>query len=106
MIKYVKIRRLKESATPEQYEDYYKDHIPLAHTLTGIRKAVIGKLLDWGDQQAPYYRMTELYWEDYESLQKAFDSPEGQAVLKDELRGRHLIEDDYIEFIAEEEQVL
>jgi uncharacterized protein (TIGR02118 family) len=77
----------------------------MARTLPGIRKAAIGRLIDWGDQPAPFYRMTELYWNDVDSLLKAFASPEGQATVKDQLKGKELTSD-YIEFLADEEQII
>ena len=105
MIKYVSIRKLKEGVDPEQYEKYYREkHLPLAKKMPGVRKGTIAKLRDWGTQPAPYYRMTELFFDDYESLEKCFSSPEGQAATNDlELQA---MTGEGIKFIAEEEQII
>ena len=105
MIKYVSIRDLKEGADPAEYERFYHtEHVPLAKTIPGVRKVTIALVRDWGDKKAPYYRMTEIYFDDMEALQKGLTSPEAQMLATQQpLIDMHAPGD--IKFLAEEEQV-
>ena len=105
MVKYVSVRNLKEGITPEQYEKYYREeHLPKAGTIPGVKKITIARVLPWGDKPAPYYRMTEIYFDNMEALQKGMASPEAQALATDKTAG--WAAEGTIKFLAEEEQVL
>lgn len=69
---------------PAAFERHYRDvHIPLAKQLPGLRRYTIGRhaKLIRGDE--PYYLIAELEWDNMDALQKAFQSPQGQATAQD-----------------------
>jgi uncharacterized protein (TIGR02118 family) len=66
-----------------EFDRHYREvHIPLASTMPGLRRYSISR------SPAPihgeaYYLIAELDWDDMESMQQAFASPEGQAAAAD-----------------------
>ena len=71
-------------ADPAAFERHYRDvHIPLTKKLPGLRRYTVGRhaRLIRGDE--PYYWIAELEWDTIDALQKAFQSPEGQATAQD-----------------------
>jgi uncharacterized protein (TIGR02118 family) len=105
MVKYVSIRSLKEGAYPAEYEKFYRtEHVPLAKTIPGVKKVTIALVCDWGNQKAPYYRMTEIYFDNMEALQKGMSSPEAQ-MLGSQKPLLEMTAEGGIKFLAEEEQV-
>lgn len=69
---------------PESFDRHYREvHIPLAKKLPGLRRYTVSRgsgRVRGGD---PYYLVAELDWDDRESMQLAFQSPEGKAASED-----------------------
>ncbi|PJB19623.1 MAG: EthD family reductase [Flavobacteriaceae bacterium CG_4_9_14_3_um_filter_33_16] len=67
------------------FESYYANtHLPIAAKLTGHKKLELTKFLNAPDGAKPdYYRMAEFWYRDPEALQKAMNSPEGNATAGD-----------------------
>lgn len=68
----------------EAFEHYYREvHIPLAKKLPGLRRYSISRNTAPIRGGVAYYLVAELQWDSMEDIQKAFQSPEGQASAED-----------------------
>ncbi len=70
---------------PDAFLDYYEhDHVPLAEKLPNVLSFKWGKVLGTaaGDEP-PYFLTAELWFEDMDSMNATFASPEGQAATDD-----------------------
>jgi uncharacterized protein (TIGR02118 family) len=68
----------------QAFEQHYRDvHLPLAKTLPGLRRYTVSRNILPADKSASYYLVAELDWTDMAALQRAFQSPEGQAIGQD-----------------------
>jgi uncharacterized protein (TIGR02118 family) len=69
---------------PVAFERHYRDvHIPLARQLSGLRRYTIGRHATTIRGGETYYWIAELEWDSMEALQKAFQSPQGQATAQE-----------------------
>lgn len=70
---------------PAAFDLYYQErHAPLAKTLPGLRGYVVNKPAPVNEQeQLPHYLIAELYFDNAQALQAAFQSSEGQAAAGD-----------------------
>ncbi len=60
---------------PEAFdEQYWKEHIPLAKQMPGLKKYTVNKVVA-APRGDPAYQVVELEFEDMESLKKALESP-------------------------------
>jgi uncharacterized protein (TIGR02118 family) len=81
MIKFIILWNTPED--PVAFERHYRDiHIPLVKQMPGLRRYTIGRVttLHGGE---PYYLIAELEWDSLDALQKARQSPQGQATSQD-----------------------
>ncbi len=62
---------------------YHETHIPLAKKLPGLRRYIISRNVVAIPGGEPYYLVAELDWDDRAMLQRALQSPEGQATAQD-----------------------
>lgn len=104
MFKLVTLLKLRPGADIDSFERHYREvHIPLARRLPGLKKYTRSLVHPSPRREAPYYRVAELYFEDYASLRHALASTESQTVLKD--AGFFCQVEDMVQFIAEEEEL-
>lgn len=69
---------------PAAFDRHYREvHIPLTKKLPGLRRYTLGRQATAIRGGEPYYLIAELEWDDMAALQKAFQSPEGQATAQD-----------------------
>jgi uncharacterized protein (TIGR02118 family) len=71
---------------PDAFNTYYlTKHMPLVMKIPGLQRAEVATVLPPPpDQPAPpYWRITELYFQSVEDLQKALASEEGKAATAD-----------------------
>ena len=69
---------------PVAFDRHYREvYIPLTRKLPGLRRYTIGLHATPIRGGEPYYVIAELEWDDIAALQKAFQSPEGQATAQD-----------------------
>lgn len=69
---------------PGAFDRHYREvHIPLTKKLPGLRRYTMGRHATAIRGGEPYYLIAELEWDDMAALQKAFQSPEGQATAQD-----------------------
>ena len=81
MVRFIVLYNTPED--PETFERHYREvHIPLIRKLPGLRRCTIGRHTT-AIRGEPYYWITELEWDNMEALQKAFQTPEGQANAQD-----------------------
>jgi len=70
--------------TPEDAQaferHYHEVHLPLAKTLPGLQQYTVSRNILPANESASYYLVAELDWTDMAALQRAFQSPEGQAI--------------------------
>ena len=71
------------------FERHYQEtHIPLAKKLPGLQRFTISRNVLPVPGGEPYYLVAELDWDNPTALQRALQSPEGQATAQD--LGDHL----------------
>jgi uncharacterized protein (TIGR02118 family) len=69
---------------PEAFDRHYRDvHVPLARKIPGLRRYTVSRDATSVRGGEPYYLVAELDWDDMPALQRAFQSPEGQATAAD-----------------------
>ncbi|MBX9569974.1 MAG: EthD family reductase [Candidatus Obscuribacterales bacterium] len=61
---------------------YFDEHIPLAQKIPGLQLIEISKVTGAPTGDAPYYLMTELYFDNMEAVKAGLDSPEGRTAGK------------------------
>jgi uncharacterized protein (TIGR02118 family) len=82
MVKFIVLWNTPED--PVAFECYYRDvHIPLAKQMPGLRRYTIGRHVTALRGGEPYYWIAELEWDTMDALQKALQSPQGQATAQD-----------------------
>jgi uncharacterized protein (TIGR02118 family) len=68
---------------PAEFDRYYREvHIPLARKLPGLRRYTISRDVAVIRGET-FYLAAELDFDDRAALQRAFESPEGQAAAAD-----------------------
>jgi uncharacterized protein (TIGR02118 family) len=68
----------------EAFERHYREvHIPLAKKMAGLRRYTLSRNTSPVRGGEPHYLIAELDWDDMDSLQRAFQSPEGRATSED-----------------------
>lgn len=71
--------------SPEAFDRHYQQsHAPLARKIPRLKGYTISKPTSLDPQeQAPYYLVADLYFENMEEFQAALRSPEGRAAAED-----------------------
>ena len=68
---------------PEAFDRHYREvHIPLANKMAGLRRYSLSRNITPVRREPPYC-VAELEWDDLETMQRDFQSPEGRATGKD-----------------------
>lgn len=81
MVKFIVLWNTPED--PVAFERHYRDvHIPLVKQMPGLRRYTIGRVTTLRGGE-PYYWIAELEWDSMDALQKARQSPQGQATAQD-----------------------
>jgi uncharacterized protein (TIGR02118 family) len=84
MFKMIILLNKNNSMTTEQFASYWLDtHAPLAKSMPGLRKYVVNLVKPPPNRPVDYDGVVELWFDDVDSMKKAFASPEGQATQKD-----------------------
>lgn len=82
MVKFIVLWNTPED--PVAFERHYRDvHIPLVKQMPGLRRLTIGRHVTALGGGEPYYWIAELEWDSMDALQKARQSPQGQATAQD-----------------------
>ena len=70
---------------PAEFDRYYRDvHTPLVQRIPGVRSIRFGRVLETANgQPAPYYLVSDVYFDDRAALEAALASREMQEALED-----------------------
>ena len=70
---------------PAEFDRYYRDvHTPLVQRIPGVRNIRFGRVMRGNDgAPAPYYLVSEVYFDDEAALEAARGTPEMAAALAD-----------------------
>lgn len=70
---------------PETFDRYYRDvHTPIVQRIPGVRNIRFGRTLTTVDgEPAPYYLVSDVYFENKESLENALASAQMQEAIAD-----------------------
>src|SRR5207247_1659365 len=70
---------------PVEFDRYYRDvHTPLVQRIPGVRNIRFGRVLGTNnDGPAPYYLVSDVYFDDAAALEAAQSTPEMAAALAD-----------------------
>ena len=85
MLKFVVVQYKRPDMTFEQFRDYLLHvHGPLARKIPGLRHCIYNIVMDDATRQpSGWHGIAELYFEDFQSMQIAWATPEGQAATND-----------------------
>jgi len=68
----------------EEFARYWLEtHAPLAKKMPGLRRYVVNVVRRPPDREPDYHGVVELWFDDHDSMKKAFSSPEGATTQKD-----------------------
>lgn len=88
----------KETLTDEEFANYWLEtHAPLAKKMPGVRKYVVNVVRSPPNREPDYHGVVELWFDDVDSMKKAFASLEGQATQKDTETFAHRITTLYLD---------
>ncbi len=74
----------KEGLTDQEFAKYLVEtHAPLAKQMPGLRRYVVNVVRRPPNKEPDYHGIVELWFDDVDSMKKAFASPQGQATQKD-----------------------
>lgn len=84
MFKMIILLTKKVTMNDEDFAKYWLEtHAPLARKMPGLRKYVVNVVQRPPNREAEYHGIVELWFDDKESMKKAFASPEGQVTQQD-----------------------
>src|SRR5215470_19810554 len=64
---------------PQEFEElYWKEHVPMAKKMPGLKKYTVHKVAPPPGREPPYYQIVEMEFENMDALKKATRSPESQ----------------------------
>ena len=68
----------------EAFEKHYNEiHMPLVAKIPNLIKSEVAKIDAFAGQDAKYFMITEMYFEDIDKLNEGMASPEGKAAGRD-----------------------
>jgi len=72
-------------ADPAQFDRYYREiHTPIVQRIPGVRNIRFGRVARTVDgEAAPYYLVSDVYFDDMAALENALASPEMQEAIAD-----------------------
>jgi len=81
MLKFMVVIYRRHGLSQQEFRRHLKDvHGPLAKKLPGLKRYVQNYVSDDSKREAPGWdAIVELYFDDRESMEKAWDTPEGAA---------------------------
>ncbi len=64
---------------PQEFdEQYWKEHVPTARKMPGLKRYTVHKVVPPPGREAPFYQVVEMEFETMDQLKKATKSPESQ----------------------------
>lgn len=84
MFKLMTLLRKKDGMSDEEFARYWFEvHAPLARRMPGLRRYVVNLVQKPPGREPEFNGVVELWFDDRESMKKAFASPEGVATQRD-----------------------
>ena len=84
MFKLIVLLKKKDDITEEEFTKHWLNiHVPLAKTLPGVRRYVANIVKKPPNREPDFHGVVELWFDDVESMKKAFASPMGQITQQD-----------------------
>lgn len=70
---------------PEEFDRHYRSiHTPIVQRIPGVRNIRFGRVFRTIDgEPAPYYLVSDVYFDDVDALERALASPEMQEAIAD-----------------------
>ena len=74
-----------QPSDPAEFDRYYRDvHTPLVQRIPGVRNIRFGRVLGTNDASTPtYYLVSDVYFDDADSIEAARGTPQMAAALAD-----------------------
>jgi uncharacterized protein (TIGR02118 family) len=74
-----------EPADPQKFDDYYRSvHTPIVQRIPGVQNIRFGRVLGTADgEPAPYYLVSDVYFDDRAAFERALESPEMNEAIAD-----------------------
>lgn len=64
---------------PKLFDElYWKEHVPMAKKMPGLKKFIVHKVVPPPGREPPYYQVVEMEFDNMDALKKAARSPESQ----------------------------
>lgn len=85
MVKAIVLLQRRSGMSRDDFEQYMREtHLPLVVRVPGLRRLVLNRVLPDPDSPAPVYdAVAEDWFDDLQTMGKAFESAEGKAVVDD-----------------------
>jgi len=84
LFKMLILLRKKPASTDEQFAKYWLEtHAPLAKKMPGLRRYLVNIVKRPPNREPEYHGVVELWFDNIDSMKKAFASSEGMATQKD-----------------------
>lgn len=84
MFKLIILLTKKQAMGDDEFVRYFLDvHAPLAKKMPGLRKYVANIVQKPPNRGPDYHGVAELWFDDRETMKKAFSSPQGEVTQKD-----------------------
>lgn len=84
MFKLVILLTKKPAMGDDEFVRYWLNvHAPLAKKMPGLRKYVVNIVQKPPNKEPDYHGLAELWFDDRETMKKAFSSPEGEVTQRD-----------------------
>ena len=84
MFKMIILLKKRPGLTADEFAKYWLDtHAPLAQKMPGLRRYVVNVVRRPPNREPDYDGVVELWFDDVDSMKKAFNSPEGKATQID-----------------------
>jgi|SRR5208283_4242826 len=84
MFKIMILLTKKQTMSDDDFARYFlEEHVSLAKKMPGLRKYVVNIVQRPPNKEPDYHGVSELWFDDRESMKKAFTSPQGGLAQKD-----------------------
>ena len=84
MFKLIILLAKKQGMADEEFAGYFLNvHAPLARKMLGLRKYVANIVQKLTNREPEFHGVAELWFDDRESMKRAFSSAEGEVTQKD-----------------------
>ncbi len=84
LFKMIILLKKRPGLTEDDFVKYWLEtHAPLAQKMPGLRRYVVNVVKRPPNREPDYNGLVELWFDDIDSMKRAFNSPEGKATQKD-----------------------